>query len=91
MKGMELKVTGHVIERDILGILYGAIKDMDVDITDIEISNSTLKGSWGEKCPSIMTFKLVAFEDKELENAYQKILGLLKEGGFRLIYKKSII
>lgn len=44
MKGMEIKVTGHIIERGVLGILFGALKDKKSDITDIEIFISTFKG-----------------------------------------------
>lgn len=90
MKGMEIKVSGHIIERDILGILFGALKDKDSDITDIEMSASTLKGCWDEKCPSIMTFKLVSFSDEDLKKSYQETLEILKENGCRLIYRKDI-
>jgi ferredoxin-fold anticodon binding domain-containing protein len=90
MKGMEIKVTGHIIEKGILGILFGALKDKQSDITDIEILASTLKGSWDEKCPSIMTFKLVSFEEEDLKKSYQEVLELLKENGCRLIYRKDI-
>ncbi|MFN4227643.1 MAG: hypothetical protein ACK4F0_05840 [Candidatus Ratteibacteria bacterium] len=91
MKGMEIKVTGHIIERGVLGILFGALKDKKSDITDIEIFISTLKGSWEEKCPSIMTFKLVSFEEEDLKMSYNVVLELLKENGCRLIYRKDII
>jgi hypothetical protein len=90
MKGMEIKVSGHIIEKNLLGILYGSLKDKKADITDIEISVSTLKGGWDEKCPSIMTFKLVSFEEEELKSSYQEILSLLTENDCRLIYCKNI-
>ncbi|MCM8791668.1 MAG: hypothetical protein NC826_00735 [Candidatus Omnitrophica bacterium] len=90
MKGIEIKVTGHIIEKGILNILFGALKDKEADITDIEISASTLKGCWEEKCPSIMTFKLVSFEEKDLKRSYEEVLELLKENGCRLIYRKDI-
>lgn len=90
MKGMEIKVSGHIIEKNLLGILFGALKDKESDITDIEISASTLKGSWEQKCPSIMTFKLVSFEDEDLKRSYQEVLELLKENGCHLIYRKDI-
>ena len=90
MKGMELKVSGHIIEKGVLGILFGALKDKESDITDIEISASTLKGCWKQKCPSIMTFYLVSFDDEDLKKSYQEVLELLKENGCRLIYRKDI-
>ncbi|MCM8780003.1 MAG: hypothetical protein NC914_02505 [Candidatus Omnitrophica bacterium] len=90
MKGMEIKVSGHIIEKNILGVLFGALKDKDSDITDIEISASTLKGGWDQKCPSIMTFKLVSFSDADLKKSYEEVLELLKENGCRLIYRKDI-
>lgn len=90
MKGIEIKVSGHIIEKNLLGILFGALKYKEADITDIEISASSLKGGWDEKCPSIMTFKLVSFSDEELKRSYQEILSLLKENGCRLIYRKDI-
>jgi len=34
MKIKEVKVSGHILERNILGILFGALKDKEVDITD---------------------------------------------------------
>jgi hypothetical protein len=90
MKGIEIKVSGHIIEKNLLYILYGSLKDKKADITDIEISAATLKGDWDEKCPSIMKFKLVSFSDEELKRSYQEILSLLKENGCRLIYRKDI-
>jgi ferredoxin-fold anticodon binding domain-containing protein len=90
MKGMEIKVSGHIIEKNLLGILFEVLKYKETDITDIEISVSTLKGSWDEKCPSIMTFKLVSFKEEELKRSYQEILSLLTENGCRLIYCKDI-
>ncbi|MGQ9534395.1 MAG: hypothetical protein ACUVTF_04060 [bacterium] len=90
MKGMEIKTTGHIIEKNILGIIFGALKDKDADMTDIEISTSTLKGGWDEKCPSIMTFKLVAWKDEDLQKAYQELLEILKENGCRLIYRRDL-
>ena len=90
MKGMEIKVSGHIIEKGVLGILYGALKDKETDITDIEIFTSTLKGSWDQRCPSIMTFKLVSFFDEDLQKSYQNVLELLKENDCRLIYRKDI-
>lgn len=90
MKGMEIKVSGHIIEKNLLGILYGSLKDKEADITDIEISAATLKGGWDEKCPSVMTFKLVSFEEEDLKRSYQEILQLFKENGCRLIYRKDI-
>ncbi|MCM8795976.1 MAG: hypothetical protein NC928_04780, partial [Candidatus Omnitrophica bacterium] len=90
MKGMEIKVTGHIMEKGILSILFGALKNKESDITDIEISASTLKGCWEEKYPSIMTFKLVSFEEEDLKKSYEEVLELLKENGCRLIYRKDI-
>ncbi|MCM8771159.1 MAG: hypothetical protein NC936_04760 [Candidatus Omnitrophica bacterium] len=88
---MEIKITGHIIEKGILSILFGALKDKESDITDIEISASSLKGGWEEKCPSIMTFKLVSFNERDLKNSYEEVLALLKENGCRLIYRKDIL
>ncbi|MCM8827449.1 MAG: hypothetical protein NC904_08060 [Candidatus Omnitrophica bacterium] len=90
MKGMQIKVSGHIIERSVLSILFGALKDKEADITDIEISASSLKGCWDERCPSIMTFNLVSFEEEDLKKSYKEVLELLKENGCRLIYRKDI-
>ncbi|MCM8831177.1 MAG: hypothetical protein NC918_03170 [Candidatus Omnitrophica bacterium] len=87
---MEIKVSGHIIEKNILSILFGALKDKESDITDIEISASSLKGGWEERCPSIMIFKLVSFNEEDLKKSYQEVLELLKENGCRLIYRKDI-
>jgi len=90
MKVKEVKLSGHILERNILGILFGALKDMEVDITDIEISSATLKGGWEEKCPSIIVFKIVSYEDKDFEKAYTKVIEILKENGCRIIYSKEL-
>jgi len=90
MRGTEIKVSGHIIEKNILGILYGALKNKKANITDIEISVATLKGGWDEKCPSIMTFKLVSFEEEDLKKTYQEILQIFKENSCRLIYRKDV-
>ena len=90
MKGMEIKVSGHIIEKNLLNILFGALKDKEADITDIEIFVPTLKGSWNQKCPSITTFKLVSFEEEDLKKSYREVLEILKENDCRIIYRKDI-
>jgi chromatin segregation and condensation protein Rec8/ScpA/Scc1 (kleisin family) len=90
MKAKEIKISGHILERNLLGILFGALRDKEVDITDIEISAATLKGGWDEKCPSIMVFKIIAYEDRDFEKAYEEVLQLIKENGCRIIYSKEL-
>jgi len=90
MKAKEIKASGHILERNLLGIFYGALRDKEVDITDIEISTATLKGGWDEKCSSIMVFKVITYEDRDFEKAYEEVLKLLKENGCRIIYSKNL-
>ena len=94
MYELKIKASGHILERDLLGQLYEALKDRDCDITDIEIFNPTLKGGWREQCPSVIIFKLVPEIDapgkKDVEECYVLLREAMRQLGCRLIYRKEI-
>ncbi len=90
MKTKEIKVSGHILEKSLLGIVFDALKEKEIDITDIEIYVTSLKGSWEQKRPSIMVFKMISYEDKDFEKAYTEVTEILKENGCRIIYSKEL-
>lgn len=94
MHELKIKASGHILERNLLGQLYEALQDKDCDVTDIEIFNPTLKGSWSEQCSSVIIFKLVpeidAVDKKDVEECYSLIRETMRRLDCRLIYCKEI-
>lgn len=94
MYELKIKASGHILERNVLGQIYGLLQDTDCDITDIEIFTPTLKGGWREQCSSVIIFKLVpeidAVNKTDVETCYALILDALRRLGCRLIYLKEI-
>lgn len=91
---LEIKVSGHILERDFLGYAHKILRDKDCDISDIEIFVPTLKGGWNEQCPSVMVFKLVpeleASDKKSVEECYNLLRDALRQLNCRLIYCKEL-
>jgi len=81
----EVRIVGHILERDVIFKLSEAIKDIDVDVMHCEVSFAALKAGIEEKMPSVMRFYLVGSK-KDREKAVQKIEKLAKDTECRIDY-----
>ncbi|MGQ9584790.1 MAG: hypothetical protein ACUVXG_05265 [Anaerolineae bacterium] len=94
MYELKIKAFGHILEQDLLGQFYEALKGQACDVTDIEIFVPSLKGGWREQCPSVVIFKLVPEIDapgkKDVEECYGLIRDAMRQLDCRLIYRKEI-
>ncbi len=62
----EVKIIGHVLERDVIFKISDELKDLDVEVMHCDVSFAALKAGIEEKMPSVMRFYLVgAKEDRE--------------------------
>ncbi|MFH1774193.1 MAG: hypothetical protein ABH874_04445 [Methanobacteriota archaeon] len=86
----EVRMVGHILERDVIFKLSEAIKDIDVDVMHCEVSFAALKAGIEEKIPSIMRFYLVGSK-KDREKAVQKIEKLAKDTECRIDYIRERI
>jgi len=62
---IEMEITGHLGERQILKKLYETIKDDPCDIINIQIETPTLKGCWNEKAPSYAKYDVVLISERK--------------------------
>ncbi|MDI6655617.1 MAG: hypothetical protein QME59_07025, partial [Candidatus Hydrothermarchaeota archaeon] len=86
----EVRMVGHILERDVIFKLSEVIKDIDVDVMHCEVSFAALKAGIEEKIPSIMRFYLVGSK-KDREKAVQKIEKLAKDTECRIDYIRERI
>lgn len=81
----EVRMVGHILEREIIFKLSKALKDIDVEVMHCEVSFAALKSGIEEKMPSVMRFYLVGSK-KDREKAVQKIEKLAKDTDCRIDY-----
>lgn len=74
----EVRMVGHILERQCIFKLSEILKDVDVEVMHCEVSFAALKAGIEEKMPSIMRFYLVG-EKKERKKAVSHIKKLAKE------------
>ena len=84
----EVRVVGHILEREVIFKLSEELKDVDIDVMHCEVSFAALKAGIEEKMPSVMHFYLVgAKEDREKALAIVKKIA--KETDCRIDYAKE--
>lgn len=81
----EVRMVGHVLEREIIFKLSKALKDVDVEVMHCEVSFAALKAGIEEKMPSVMRFYLVG-PKRDREKAVKKIEKLAKDTDCRIDY-----
>jgi hypothetical protein len=86
----EIRMVGHILERECIFKLSELLKDIDVEVMHCEVSFAALKAGVEEKMPSIMRFYLVG-EKKARDEAVEKIKTLADELDCRIEYKKEIV
>ena len=86
----EIRMVGHILERECIFKLSEVLKDVDVEVMHCEVSFAALKAGIEEKMPSIMRFYLVG-EKKERKKAVKIIEKLAEELDCRIEYKKEIV
>lgn len=74
----EVRMVGHILERQCIFRLSEVLKDVDVEVMHCEVSFAALKAGIEEKMPSMMRFYLVG-EKKERKKAVSVIKKLAKE------------
>jgi hypothetical protein len=84
----EVKMVGHILEREVIFKLSEELKDMDVEVMHCEVSFAALKAGIEEKMPSVMRFYLVgAKEDRE--KALVIVKKIAEETECRIDYAKE--
>ncbi len=84
----EVRIVGHILEREVIFKLSEVLKDVDAEVMHCEVSFAALKAGIEEKMPSIMRFYLVGNE-KDRKNAISIIKKLAKELDCRIEYIKE--
>jgi len=91
MTAMELEVTGHFGERQLMQKLYDTIKDDPCDIIYINVETPTLKGCWNEQAPSYAKFRVVSTEYADITPYLGKVKKVLKENNIVLIAERKAV
>ncbi len=86
----EIRMVGHILERECIFKLSEVLKDIEVEVMHCEVSFAALKAGIEEKMPSIMRFYLVG-EKKNRDKAVERIKKLADELDCRIEYKKEIV
>lgn len=82
------ELAGHILESELMKKLHDVIKDNPVDIVDIKIETTSMKGCWEQKAPSYCTFKLVSTEMEDISEFEKKIDEVIKKARVVLVGKK---
>ena len=85
---VEYEIEGEIIESDFFKRLFELFKGEKIDITEVNIKNSSLMGYWTEKGVSIATFKIVSTDMKDLKVPEEKIEKLISDCNLNIIDKK---
>ncbi len=81
----EIRMVGHVLEREVIFKLSEAIKNIDVEVMHCEVSFAALKAGVEEKMPSFMRFYLVG-PKAERENGVAAVEKLAEETDCKIEY-----
>jgi len=74
----EIRMVGHILERDVILKLSEALADTDVEVMHCEVSFAALKAGVEEKMPSFMRFYLVGTK-KERNHGLKIVKKIAKE------------
>ncbi len=76
----EIRMVGHILEKNVIFELEKALKDIDVEVMHVEVSFAALKAGVEERMPSVMRFYLVGSKKDRDEGveAINKIAGKTK-------------
>lgn len=85
MRNVKIKAAGHFVERNIFQQLESVIEGTPCDITDIELYLPTLKGGIDMKCPSIVSFNLIA-RRVHVDVYYEKVMDVLLNNDCNIIF-----
>lgn len=84
----EVRMVGHILERDVIFKISEELKDVDVEVMHCEVSFAALKSGIEEKMPSVMRFYLVGAK-KDQEKALVKIKKIAKATDCRIDHAKE--
>jgi hypothetical protein len=84
----EIRMVGHILEREIIFKLSDALKDVDVEVMHVEVSFAALKAGVEERMPSFMRFFLVGSK-AERDKAVDIVKSLAEENGMNIDYIKE--
>ncbi len=84
----EVRIVGHILEREIIFKLSEELKDMDVEVMHCEVSFAALKAGVEERMPSFMRFFLVGSKE-ERDKAVEIIRQLAEDTGVAIEYIKE--
>ena len=76
---VEYELVGHILEKKFMEKAHDRIKDCKVDIVDIKIESSSLRGCWDFKAPSIVKFSLVSTEMEDISDCIIEIDKVIDE------------
>lgn len=84
----EVRMTGHILERDVVFKISEELKDVDVEVMHCEVSFAALKAGIEEKMPSVMHFYLVGTKS-DRGKALDRIKNIAEATGCRIEYAKE--
>ncbi len=86
----EIRINGHILEREFIFKLSTKLKDVNVEVMHCEVSFASLNAGIEEKMPSAMKFYLVGTKENR-DVALEKIGQLAKYTQCEIDYTKEII
>lgn len=84
----EIRMVGHILERELIFKLSEKLKDMDVEVMHVEVSFAALKAGVEERMPSFMRFFLVGSKE-ERDKGVEIVKKLAEENGIDIDYIKE--
>ncbi len=86
----EIRMVGHILERDVIFKLSKALDDIDVEVMHCEVSFAALKAGVEENMPSFMRFYLVG-PKKDRDKGLKVVKKLAKDTGCKIEYIRERI
>ncbi|BDU49936.1 4Fe-4S dicluster domain-containing protein [Haliovirga abyssi] len=83
----EYEIAGLIIGKEIFKEIYSEIKDCSVDIVDINIKTSSLRGTIDLDAPTVATFKIISTEMEDITKCEDKIAKLIVKNGIVILKK----
>ncbi len=86
----EIRMVGHILERDVIFKLAEALKDVDAEVMHVEVSFAALKAGVEERMPSIMRFYLVGSQ-QDREKALEIVRRVAEENDCKIEHIKEVV
>ncbi len=87
---IQYEVVGHVLEKQIGRKIHEFLKNRPLDCVDFTINTASLSGCWDMQSPSLLKFKIISTEYKDISEFEKDFERIFIESGLIITQKTAV-